>query len=119
MLDLPVAARAGGATSLRRPAKQTLAAEGDLPPPPGRGVMVLGSTVFHSRQVSRQPAHLGVTALRDWQTKRVVGLAKETPGRGRRRGDIRHRMCTGSADTIPVRAVPGAAEDDAALDCLN
>jgi hypothetical protein len=44
--------------------------------------MVSGSTVFHSPQVSQRPAHFGVTAPQDWQTKRVVGLAKATPGRG-------------------------------------
>jgi hypothetical protein len=38
--------------------------------------------VFHSRQVSQRPAHFGVTAPHDWQAKRVVALAKETPGWG-------------------------------------
>ena len=33
-------------------------------------------------QVSQRPAHFGVTAPQDWQTKRVVTLAKATPGLG-------------------------------------
>ena len=53
---------------------------GALADAPGRGAIVSGSTVFHSPQVSHLPAHFGVTAPQDWQTKRVVTLAKETPG---------------------------------------
>jgi hypothetical protein len=37
--------------------------------------MVSSSTVFHSPQVSQRPAHLGVTAPQERQTKRVTGLA--------------------------------------------
>jgi hypothetical protein len=55
---------------------------GALAEAPGRGVIVSGSTVFHSPQVSQRPAHFGVTAPQDWQTKRVVGLAKATPRDG-------------------------------------
>jgi hypothetical protein len=36
--------------------------------------------LFHSPQVSQRPAHLGVTAPQDWQTKREVALANATPG---------------------------------------
>jgi hypothetical protein len=32
--------------------------------------------VFHSPQASQRPAHFGVTAPQDWQTKRAVALAK-------------------------------------------
>jgi hypothetical protein len=31
--------------------------------------------VFHSPQVSQRPAHFGVTAPQDWQTKRGAALA--------------------------------------------
>jgi hypothetical protein len=36
--------------------------------------------VFHSPQVSQRPAHFSVIVPQDWQTKRVVDLAKKTPG---------------------------------------
>jgi hypothetical protein len=37
------------------------------------------SMVFHSPQVSQRPAHFGVTAPQDRQTKREAALANATP----------------------------------------
>ena len=42
----------------------------------GRAATVSSAMVFHSPQVSQRPAHFGVTAPQDWQTKRVTGLAE-------------------------------------------
>ena len=44
-------------------------------PGPGRGAIASSTMVFHSPQASQRPAHFGVTAPQDWQTKREVGLA--------------------------------------------
>ena len=76
---MPMAARGGGSALPARPTKATLPRCPTGAPcaaGPGRATTVLPRRVFHSPQDSQRPAHFGVTAPQDWQTKREAGLAK-------------------------------------------
>ena len=70
-----VAARGGGSVL---PVRSTKAILRDLVETAMPGVAdgaASSMMVFHSPQVSQRPAHFGVTAPQDWQTKRAADLA--------------------------------------------
>ena len=77
---MPMTARGGGSADPARPTKATLRPAGALAAGPGRATTASSSTVFHSPQVSQRPAHFGVTAPQDRQTKRDAGFGQRDSG---------------------------------------
>jgi len=70
-----VAARGGGSVLPARSTKLTLRALFETAMPGVAEGAASSMMVFHSPQVSQRPAHFGVTAPQDWQTKRATDLA--------------------------------------------
>jgi hypothetical protein len=76
---IPIGARGGGSALPASPTKLIERPTGAFAAEPGRVATNSSSTVFHSPQVSQRPAHFGVTAPQDRQTKREAGLANAGP----------------------------------------
>ena len=90
---MPVAARGGGSALPARPTKRDARPAALCAAGPGRAATASSTMVFHSPQVSQRPAHFGVTAPQDWQTKRLCCLAiGDPPARSRRLPTVRRHQ---------------------------